>query len=491
MKFDNNPFTFSDKAIVVPNDPVLEKTVLGLMLTSEESVGIGMQYLEESYFPNIENSNRAIFHAMRLLHNDNIAIDIITISTKLKELKLLSAVGGIEYLTAIAEEAITYSAMKDYCLKLKDINLLRNSLKVLDNNLELYRQGRTGDVNDYISDLTREITKVAEERRILDFESTGQIAKDLRARLDKMKDSGTGKLTGNTTGFIDIDRLTHGFQEDNYVIVAARPSVGKTAFALSLAYNMAVQNKKTVGFFSLEMSNLQLMQRLLSKVSNIPHKKITEGALNQKDRVKVDETLNNLDRVKLFIDETPSININDLLIKARKLKRENDDLCAIFIDYIGLITTSGKQESRQIEISEISKSLKALARELKITVIALSQLSREVEKSADKRPMMSHLRESGSLEQDADQVFLMYREDYYVKQGSIKPTNAVYQSYYETLRGTEQEDNLSPVDILLAKNRNGETGNIVLLFFKAISSFENPDSGVLDTLIQMQRQKNA
>ena len=489
MKIDNNPFTLNDKSIAIPHDLVIEKTVLGIMLTSPDSVEIGMQYLEPSYFPNIDNNHRAIFYAMKELHEAQTAIDIITVNTKLKELRLANMVGGIAYLSALAEEAITYSAMKDYCLKLKDINLLRNTLKVIDANLDLYKQGRTGDINDYISDITREITKVAEERRIMDFESLGQISRDLKAHLDTMKESGTGKLTGSKTGFIEINNYTHGFQEDSYVIIAARPSVGKTAFAMSLAYNMAVENNRTVGFFTLEMANRQLMQRLLSKVSNIPHKKITEGNLSKRERVKIDETLNNLSRVKLYFDETPSININDLVIKARKLKRENDDLCAIFIDYIGLITTSGQTESRQLELSEISAALKALARELKITVVALSQLSRNVEARPDKRPQMSDLRESGSLEQDADQVFLMYREDYYVNQGSIKPVNAVYQPYYETLAGTPQENNLSPVDIMLVKNRNGETANITLLFFKAISSFENPDTDTLELLKKLQRKQ--
>lgn len=487
MKFDNNPFTLNDKTLVIPHDSMLEKTVLGLMLMDEKSVEIGMQHLKEEFFPNIGNQHRAIFHAIYLLHEEQTKVDILTVSGKLKEIKLLSSVGGLEYLSAIAEEAITFSAMKDYCLKLKDLNLLRNTLKAVDESMNIYRLGLTGDVNDYIGKLTADITKVAEERRIMDFESVGDIAKDLQAHLKHMQNSGTGKLTGNETGFIDIDRYTHGFQEDSYVIIAARPSVGKTAFAVSLAYNMAVKNNKTVGFFSLEMSNLRIMERILSKVSNIPYKNVTEGSLNAQQRVKANETLANLERTKLFIDETPNININDLIIKARKLKRENDDLCAIFIDYIGLVTPSRTQEMRTRELSEISDKLKALARELKITVVALSQLSRGVESRPDKRPQMSDLRESGSLEQDADLVFLMYREDYYVTQGSIKPVNAVYQSYYETIRGTENETNLSPVDIILAKNRNGETANIVLMFFKAISSFENPDVGTLAMLKTMQK----
>lgn len=487
MKFDNNPFTLTDKSVTIPSDTILERTVLGLMITSPEALEIGMQHLEHSYFPNVDNNNRAIFHAMALLHSEGVNVDIVTVSGKLKELKLFSAVGGVEYLSAIAEEAITYSAIKDYCVKLRDLDLLRKALRVLDGGIETHRKGQVGDVNEYLSQLLRDVTKVAEERRIMDFESLGDIAKDLKAHLEKMQKSGTGRLTGSTTGFIDIDKYTHGFQEDNYIIVAARPAVGKTAFGLSLAYNMAVQNNRTVGFFSLEMGNQQLMQRLVSKVSGVKHKAVMTGSLPSRERTKVYETLENLKHVKLYIDETPGININDLLIKARKLKRENDDLCAIFIDYIGLITTTGPVESRQIQLSEISAALKGLARELKISVVALSQLSRAVETTRDKMPQMSHLRESGSLEQDADLVFLMYREDYYVNQGTIKPVDAMYQPYYDTLERSGNDLDISPVDIILAKNRNGETGNITLLFFKAISSFENPDEQTRQLLMNLQR----
>lgn len=487
MKFNNNPFTLNDKTIAIPNDASLERTVLGLMLMDEKSVEIGMQQLKEEYFPNIGNQHRAIFHAISLLHEEQTSVDLLTVGAKLKELRLFSAIGGVEYLSAIAEEAITFSAMKDYSLKLKDLNLMRNTLKVIDDNIHLYRVGQTGEINTFIGNLSVDITKVAEERRIVDFQSVKEIGKDLDSQIEYMAKSGTGKLTGAETGFIDIDRYTHGFQKDNYIIIAARPSVGKTAFAASLAYNMAIKNNKTVGFFSLEMASVRIMERLLSKVSNIPHKNITEGNLNKHERVKAKETLENIGRAKLYIDDTPNIELNDLIIKARKLKRENDDLCAIFIDYIGLITPSKAIENRSQELSEISKRLKGLARDLGITVIALSQLARGVEARPDKRPQMSDLRESGSLEQDADLVFLMYREDYYVTQGSIKPANAVYQSYYDTIRGTENETNLSPVDIILAKNRNGETANIILMFFKAISSFENPDTSTLAMLKSLQR----
>lgn len=481
MKFNNNPFTLNDKTIPIPHDTVLERTILGLMLTSDEALEVGMQHLQESYFPNIDNSNRAIFHAMKLLHEGGVKVDIRTVSTKLKELRLFSNVGGLEYLSSIAEEAITYSAIKDYCVSLRDLDLLRKALKVMDDGITKQKQGQVGEVNDYLSNLLRNFTKVAEERRIMDFESLGDIGKDLQAHLEKMRKSSGNKLTGNSTGFYDIDRHTHGFQEDSYIIVAARPAVGKTAFGLSLAYNMARINNKTVGFFSLEMGNQQLMMRLVSKVSGVLHRNIMTGYLNKEERVKVYETIENLKHVKLYIDETPSININDLIIKARKLKRENDDLCAIFVDYIGLVTTSGQAESRQLELSEISAALKALARELNITVVALSQLSRAVEATKDKMPQMSHLRESGSLEQDADLVFLMYREDYYVKQGTIKEIDALYQPYYQTLAQAKAEMkdpskdlDVSPVDIIIAKNRSGETGIATLLFFKAISSFDNP-----------------
>jgi replicative DNA helicase len=219
MSFKNDPFVLNDKTIVIPHDILLERTVLGLMLTSSTSVEIGMQYLDESYFPNIGNSHRAIFHAIKLLHEEQVAVDFLTVSSKLKELKLLSTIGGIEYLTALGDEAITFSAMKDYCLKLKDLKLLRNTLKVIDDNMQKYRQGLTGDINDYVGELTRDITSVAEERRIMDFEKLGDIAKDLKVHIDTMKDSGTGNLTGTGTGYIELDRYTHGFQQDKDMLV--------------------------------------------------------------------------------------------------------------------------------------------------------------------------------------------------------------------------------------------------------------------------------
>ncbi len=486
-KYDNSPFTLNDKSLLVPANNELEAVVLGIMLNSAEAVAEGTTLLKEEYFPNINNSNRAIFHAIRELYMEQSEVDLMTVSQKLKSMKMFAAVGGTAYLTALAEEAIAFSAFKNYCKDLREAALLRNTLAVLDKNLNLHRQGNTGNPNDFVSEITHEITKVAEERRIMDFETLQDLGEDLKIHLEKMRRSGSGTVTGLATGFSELDRITHGFQEDNYIIVAARPSVGKTAFALSLAYNIATKNDKTVGFFSAEMGSIQLMQRLLSKVSQINHGQITDGKLDLKQRTKIDETLRKLDNVKLLIDETPNININDLILKTRKLKREHDDLSCIIVDYIGLITPSRKVENRQLELSEISSALKALARELKITVVALSQLSRTVEARPDKRPQMSDLRESGSLEQDADLVFLMYREDYYVNQGTIKPTNAIYQSYYTTMSERDAERSVSPVDIILAKNRSGETGSIILFFFKTISSFETPDNETLLLLKNLQR----
>ncbi len=488
-KYDNSPFTFNDKSLIVPASDDIEAAVLGIMLNSEEAVAEGSMLLKEEYFPNVNNSNRAIFQAIRELYMEQQEVDLLTVSEKLKAMRMYSAVGGATYLTALAEEAIAFSAFKTYCTKLREKSLLRNTLAILDKNLHLHRQGNELNPNDYVSDITHEITKVAEERRIMDFVPMADLGEDIKVHLEKMRKAKTGTVTGLTTGFSELDRLTHGFQEDNYIIIAARPAVGKTAFSLSLAYNIALKNDRTVGFFSAEMGRVQLMQRLLSKVSKVNHSQILDGRLDLKQRAKIDETLLNLDQVKLLIDDTPNININDLILKARKLKREHDDLSCIIIDYIGLIKAGRKAENRQLELSEISSALKGLARELKITVIALSQLSRGVEDRPDKRPQMSDLRESGSLEQDADLVFLMYREDYYVNQGTIKMTNAVYQTYYQTMSQHDSDQSVSPVDIILAKNRSGETGSVILFFFKAISSFETPDSETLLTLKNLQRAK--
>ena len=488
--YSNEPFRFKDSQLVVPHNNELEKTVLGLMITDQDSCNHGLQNLSEENFPNIGNDHRTIFRAISILSQKNMAIDLITVLEQLESMKAKTSVGGFEYIKDITEAAFTYSAMKDYCRKLEDYRLLRESLAVLDQKLYEYKTTEIPEINDFIGQINTDITEIAQKRRIVDFESTKVLAGKLEKYLSELAKSSTGNITGVNTGYSELNNLTHGFQKGDYVIVAARPAVGKTAFALNLALNIAAKNQKTVGFFSVEMPSRQMMMRLVAAQSNVSYKAIQTNHLNKNEMIKVKDGLVVLSSIPLYLDETPGIKISDIVIKTRKLKQENNNLAAIFIDYIGLVTTHKKTESRQIEVSEISRTLKELARELDITVVALSQLSREVERRPSKRPSLSDLRESGGLEQDADVVMLMFREDYYLDQGTLKPKDSQYGSYYETLKEKPNELAPSLIDIMIAKNRNGEVGVSTLIFFKACSNFSEPDPQLRLSIRAMQDEYN-
>lgn len=488
MPRTNDSFSLYDKSITIPENSVVEQTVLGLMLNDEEALETGLSLLSTEHFPNINNNHRAIYTAVKAVYDKAMSVDIVTVFNELKNNKLDDAVGGLDYLTKITDGAFTFSAIKDYCKQLQDLVLMRRALKLVDDYLYEYKTKKINDYNDFVGNLSRDVTKIAEERRILDFESMETTSAQLQEHLKKMKASGSGRLTGHDSGYADLNMLTHGLQPGNLVIIAARPAVGKTAFALNMAYNIAALNNKSVGFFSLEMGTTQLMMRLVSAQSQVDHKSIQTGIISNVDHGLVNHTLEKMQKVPLFIDQTGGISLNDLMMKSRKLKREHDNLAAIFVDYIGLITSTKRHENRQIEISEISRSLKELARELNIAVVALSQLSRGVESRENKRPTLSDLRESGSLEQDADVVLLMYREDYYIALNQMKPQNAVYGNFYESSIN-EKNKKLSPslVDISVAKNRNGEGGNFVLMFFKAISKFDDLDLPTLSIVRNLQK----
>ncbi len=484
----NEPFSLFDKSIVIPENSVVEQTVLGLMLNDRDALETGLHLLTSEHFPNINNNHRAIFNAIRTLYDAQVDVDIVTVYQELKKNKLDEIVGGLDYLTSITDGAITFSAIKDYARQLQDLVLMRRTLKLIDDYTNRYKTTTIGDYNDFVGDFSRDITKVAEERRILDFRSMDVISEELQEHFQKMKESGSGQLTGHDTGFFEFNQITHGLQPGNLVIIAARPAVGKTAFALNMAYNVADKTKKAVGFFSLEMGAKQLMMRMLSAQSRVDHKSILTNKISHVDRGLINHALDYMRQVPLFIDDTASISLNDLMMKARKLKREHDNLAAIFVDYIGLITSTKRHENRQLEVSEIARSLKELARELDIAVVALSQLSRAVDARENKRPTLSDLRESGSIEQDADVVLLMYREDYYIGLNQIKPQNAVYGNFYESSIN-EKNKKLSPslVDINVAKNRNGEDGIFILMFFKAISKFADLDLPTLAIVKSLQK----
>jgi replicative DNA helicase len=343
-----------------------------------------------------------------------------------------------------------------------------------------YTNGEMTDIGEFIASSTQALDSIAGKRTVGDFKTAEEVAKTVARQIDLEKNRANKRLTGVDTGYTTLNKYTHGWQKGDLIILAARPSVGKTAFAINLAYNAAVHENKTVAFFSCEMSSDQIMKRLCSSVALVNSEAVQTGDLYGNDVIKVNNALEQIQHTKLFFDDTSNPILGDLLAKARKLQAAHPDLCLIMIDYLNLIGTGTHLESRSQEVSVITRSLKELARSLKVPVIALAQLNRDVEKSDNKIPMLSNLKESGSIEQDADQVMLMYRSDYYKSLGQeTKPSknqftaNLQNQVQQSQNRGNDN-GSVSVVSINLAKNRNGRVGDITLLFSKNYSRFDNP-----------------
>lgn len=434
----------------------VEQSVLGSMLASKDSFIMASTMLleEDFYVP----EHKVIFSKMLEVNKKEIDVDLTTLVEELRLSSSLERVGGIEYLMSLRETAISSIKIEQYIKILKDKTLIRKLINFASTLEKNWEQESVNDVDDYVSLLESEFLSIVRNRQVSEFRSASQVIDTLKATMTSSARS-KGGITGITSGFVDLDRFTQGFQKGDMIILAARPSVGKTALALNFAINAALKGGKTVAIFSLEMPAEQLMQRLLSNKSGVVGDKIRSMNLTDKDFIKIDTATKELAGAKLFIDDTAGIKISDLEAKARKLKSAHEDLGLIVIDYMQLITSPsrGNSDSRQNEVSEISRKVKALARDLNVPIIALSQLSRSVEKREDKRPMLSDLRESGSIEQDADIVMFIYRDDYYNRKEDANSESGV-------------------VELNLAKHRNGPTGLIKLVFLKQIGKFSDYDS---------------
>lgn len=430
----------------LPHNIEAEQSVIGAMILSKSACDISMSQLDLSDFYLAEH--QLIFEATRKLVGENIPVDITTLTSKLVDTDTLSRVGGVEYLTKLSQSVYTSANINYYIDIVLEKALLR---KLIDISEKIASKGY--DFQDNLVDLIQEAEKqfleVTRNRKTKDFKSSKDVLKEVHENLLELSKNKQG-LTGTVTGFRDLDQITHGFQGGDLIILAARPAVGKTAFALNVAQNAAHLNKKPVAIFSLEMGADQLVKRMISAAGRIQSTVLRNGQLSDEDWLKYSKAASMLSNDPIFIDDTPGIRMAEISSKCRKLEREHG-LGLIVIDYLQLIVGSDKsRESRQIEVSEISRELKALARELKVPVIALSQLSRSVEQRADKRPMMSDLRESGAIEQDADIVAFLYRDDYY-----------------------NPEDETGQVELTIGKHRNGATGKVILSFEKEINKFTN------------------
>ncbi|WP_374017809.1 replicative DNA helicase [Paenibacillus thiaminolyticus] len=430
---------------IPPQNLEAEQAVLGAILLQSEALITAMERIQPEDF--YDPAHQMIYEAMIELGEENQPVDLVTLTAKLQAKQQLEDVGRISYLTKLANAVPTAANVDYYAQIIEEKSMMRRLIRTAT---QIVSEGYSGgeDVSGLLSDAERRILEISNRRSSSGFIAIKDVLMDVYERVEFLSEH-QGGTTGIPSGFPDLDKMTSGFQRSDLIIVAARPSVGKTAFALNIAQNVGVRAKETVAIFSLEMSASQLVQRMICAESNVDAGRLRTGQLEDDDWEKLTMSIAALSEAEVYIDDTPGVTVADIRAKCRRLKKERG-LGMILIDYLQLIHGRGKPgENRQQEVSEISRTLKQIARELEVPVIALSQLSRGVEQRQDKRPMMSDLRESGSIEQDADIVAFLYRDDYY----------------------NQDTEKKNIIEIIIAKQRNGPVGTVELVFLKNFNKF--------------------
>ncbi|WP_028563595.1 replicative DNA helicase [Paenibacillus pinihumi] len=434
---------------VPPQNMEAEQAVLGSVLLQSEALISSMERIRSEDF--YSTAHQLIFEAMIELGEANQPIDLVTLTASLQDKQQLEEIGGVSYLAKLVGSMPTAANVDYYAQIVEEKSMYR---KLIRTATQIVTNGyaASDDIGMLLSEAEQKIMEISNRRASSGFISIRDVLMEVFERVEHLY-SNKGGSTGIPSGFTDLDRMTSGFQRSDLIIVAARPSVGKTAFALNIAQNVGVRARETVAIFSLEMSAAQLVQRMICAESNVDATRMRTGHLEGDDWEKLTMAIGSLSEAEIFIDDTPGITVAEIRAKCRRLKKEKG-LGMILIDYLQLIQGRGKAgENRQQEVSEISRTLKHIARELEVPVIALSQLSRGVEQRQDKRPMMSDLRESGSIEQDADIVAFLYRDDYYDKESEKK----------------------NIIEIIIAKQRNGPVGTVELAFLKNYNKFVSLD----------------
>src|ERR1700734_1342079 len=434
-----------------------ETTILGGMLVDPLAIVDATMLLRADDFS--LDSHRRIYTAMLHLAEVGHAVDIVTVTEELRKRKELDSIGGVAYLASLSEGLPRKLSIESYVRIVKDKSLMRQLMTVCDIGLN-----EAGDQSQAALDVLNKVghllNEISDDAITGGFSDISTIVKDSFGSIDALYEQGR-EVTGLHTHYIDFDRMTSGLQDSELIIIAARPSMGKTAWAINIAENAAVRGGKVVAVFSLEMSKASLLRRMLASQALVNSKAIQTGMLMREDRAKLISGLEKLMESKIFIDDTPGITLAEMRAKARRLKQQQGKLDLIVIDYLQLMTGSSSNakgfENRTQEVSAISRGLKALAKEMKVPVVALSQLSRASEqRGGDKKPLLSDLRESGSIEQDADVVCFIHREEYYDR---------------------ENEDLKGKAEIIIAKQRNGPTGSIQLAYMADYTRFENLQHG--------------
>ena len=431
---------------VLPNSPEAEQSVIGSMMMDSEAIMTASEILtsEDIY----QRQYGILFDAMVELYNEGKAVDLVTLQDRLKEKDVPPEVASLEFVKDILDTVYTSAHIRQYATIVHEKAMLRKLIRTTEGIANTCYAGKES-MEDIFVDTEKQIFDIIQQNTSGEYVPIKDVVLNVLDKIE-MASKTKGNVTGIPTGFIDLDYKTAGFQPSDLILVAARPSMGKTALVLNIAQHMAFREDVTVAVFSLEMSKEQLVNRLLSLESRVDSQSIRTGNLTDEDWSKLIEGAGVIGKSHLIIDDTPGISVTELRSKCRKFKMEHN-LGIIIIDYLQLMTGSKHSESRQQEISDISRSLKAVARELNVPVVALSQLSRAVEQRPDHRPMLSDLRESGAIEQDADVVMFIYRDDYYNKD-TAKPNVA---------------------EIIIAKQRNGAIGTIELAWLPQYTKFAN------------------
>lgn len=436
----------------MPQNLEAEMSVLGVAFLDDKLISKIVEEVNEDMF--YDDRNKKLFQSIKSLHEQSIAIDVTTVSDELDKTKNFSAVGGIEYLTEVIDSVATAANLDYYINIIKEKAIVRNLINTAtDIVTEAYEE--EDNVTSLLDTAEKNILDVVRSRQTSEFVPISEALRSAQEQLEYLAQN-KSTISGLETGFIDLDKATSGLHEGEMIVIAARPGMGKTAFALNIATHAAMTTKKAIAIFNLEMSKEQLVNRMLSALGGIEGKKLQNGQMMQTDWKKYNEAMSQLADTNMYIEDNAGITSSDIRAKCRRLASKPEGLGLVIIDYLQLLTLGGKRpDSRQQEVSDISRSIKTMAMELKVPVIALAQLSRNAEKRENNEPMLADLRESGSIEQDADIVMFINRKDYYkAKEQLGKNDNA------ET-------------DIIIAKHRKGGTGKFTVLFEPTMMNFKN------------------
>ncbi|MGG7179217.1 replicative DNA helicase [Clostridium paraputrificum] len=431
----------------LPQSIEAEQSVIGSMIIDKSAIAQVAEKLGEDDF--YRDGHKVIYRAIFEMFKNDMAVDLLTLLEYLKSTDQLERAGGVTYITEVSSSVPTTANLSSYIKIVEEKSILRRLIKSATTIIE-DSYNKQGEVEEVLDQAEKKIFDIAEKRTTSDFEPLNVVLERGFLEIERLFNN-KGEITGVSSGFKDLDAKTSGFQKGDMVLIAARPSMGKTTFALNIAEHAALREGKSVVIFSLEMSKEQLAYKLLCSEANVDLLKLRTGALEDKDWENIARATGPLSKAKMYIDDTAGVSVMEMRSKCRRLKMEYG-IDLIMIDYLQLMSGSSS-ESRQQEVSEISRSIKALAKEMECPVIALSQLSRAPEQRADHRPMLSDLRESGSIEQDADVVMFLYRDEYYNRETEDKNT----------------------AECIIAKQRNGPVGTVKMAFLGQLSKFGDLD----------------